>query len=371
MSKKSTPSHLALAACAFALTAGAEIQLLPAGEFRAIDGRPKDTPAWRIDAELAAALIADVDARANPLVLDYEHQTLLAADNGQPAPAAGWFKRLEWHEDGLWAVDVEWTERARAMIEAGEYLYISPVFSYDRKTGAVLKLINAALTNNPALDGMDAVAARFLTPEPPHEESLTMDIDELLNQLRWMLNLPALATAEEITADLQKAIDAIKSGNAEAAAANFNLIGFLAGKDGEIAALKSAAPDPAKYVPVETVSAVQAELDALKAFATEREVGDVVAAALSSGKLLPAQKDWAVSLGKENMAALTGFLETAQPVAALAGTQTGGVAPTGKVDATDPTALAVAAQEYQGSEARAGRNITIAAAVQHVAAQSK
>lgn len=72
------------------------------GKFRATDGRPHDVPHWFIDADLAAQIIAEFEARANRTVVDYEHQTLLAAQNGQPAPAAGWFGKLEWRESGLY-----------------------------------------------------------------------------------------------------------------------------------------------------------------------------------------------------------------------------------------------------------------------------
>jgi phage I-like protein len=37
-----------------------------------------------------------------------------------------------------------------------KHRFISPVFSYD-KTGQVLELLNAALTNTPAVDGMEEV----------------------------------------------------------------------------------------------------------------------------------------------------------------------------------------------------------------------
>ncbi|WP_438805125.1 phage protease [Sodalis sp. (in: enterobacteria)] len=57
-----------------------------------------------------------------------------ARGNGQPAPAAGWYSQLEWVEGlGLFAVDVEWTERARTLIAAGEYRFVSPLFQYDRQ----------------------------------------------------------------------------------------------------------------------------------------------------------------------------------------------------------------------------------------------
>jgi hypothetical protein len=142
------------------------VQLLPAGSFRARDGRPAGVYAWRIDREIAQRVIERFRAAKNPRVIDYEHQTLNSAENGQPAPAAGWFTGLEWVDGvGLFAVGVIWTERAKAMIRSNEYRYISPVFRFDKHTGEVLEIINAALTNVPALDGMlELAAARSESP---------------------------------------------------------------------------------------------------------------------------------------------------------------------------------------------------------------
>ena len=134
------------------------------------------------------ALIARWKARATPLVVDYEHQTHNSAYNGQPAPAAGWITDLEATGAGLYAA-VEWTAKAREHIRAGEYRYISPTFSFDRKTGAVLELHSAALTNNPALDGMDAARAKTAT----HEDTI---MDKLLAALRVCLGLPDLNDPE-------------------------------------------------------------------------------------------------------------------------------------------------------------------------------
>ena len=140
-----------------------EFQLFPAGEFRTQDGRPKDAAGWVLNAAIASRLIAAFNAKKNPMVVDYEHQTVASKKNGKPAPAAGWVHGLEWREGkGLFAVGVKWTDAARASIQADEYRYISPVFQYDGKSGEVVSLINAALTNSPALDGMDsAVALRY------------------------------------------------------------------------------------------------------------------------------------------------------------------------------------------------------------------
>ncbi|ABK45571.1 Mu-like protein prophage I protein-like protein [Magnetococcus marinus MC-1] len=88
-----------------------------------------------------------VQSQGDAVLVDYEHQSMHAEYNGQPAPAAGWIETLEYVAgQGLYAT-VRWTERAKEMIRAGEYRYISPAFNYDNRTGAVSSLISAALTN--------------------------------------------------------------------------------------------------------------------------------------------------------------------------------------------------------------------------------
>lgn len=372
--KQQNPNHpngnaVAFAVCSYTLSASGEIQLLPAGEFHAVDGRPNDAPCWLTNAEIAEKLIADIAARANPLVIDYEHQTLLSSENGQPAPAAGWFSALRWEEGvGLFST-VEWTERAIAHIDAGEYKFISPVISYDKATGAIKKIINAALTNNPAIDGMAEVVAR-LSAELNPQEKLSMDIEELLENLRWLLNLPTLATKEDIANELQKALDAIKTTQGEAIAANSGVAGLIAAQSAQIAALKSAEPDEAKFVAVAKLTAIQNELAAFKAEKADAEVSNIVEAALTAGRLFPAQKDAAIELGKSNLAALNKMIDGAQPLAALTGTQTGGKAPVAQADPNDSVAISMLARKYQAEELAAGRTVNAAQAVQHVLSQS-
>lgn len=181
------------------------IQLFPVGEFSARDGRPGTlkgvkVKAWTITPTIAAAVVARWQARETPLVVDYEHQTMNAAENGKPAPAAGWIESLEMEPDGLYAT-VKWTDAARAFIQADEYRYISPVFTFDPETGAVLELKSAALTNYPALDGMAAVAARA-------EDDLPMK-KELADKLCRLLGLAADATEDAMLTELQKLPDGI------------------------------------------------------------------------------------------------------------------------------------------------------------------
>jgi len=135
------------------VSAKTEFRIIPAGVFRSIDGRPKDIAGWVLDAAGAARISAQVAARANDILIDYEHASLQQTDN--PVRAAGWFKKVEWHDgDGLYATDVRWTPLARAMIEEGEYRYISPVFTFNKNTGEVTALDSVGLTNRPALDGL-------------------------------------------------------------------------------------------------------------------------------------------------------------------------------------------------------------------------
>jgi phage I-like protein len=61
-------------------------------------------------------------------------------------------------------------------------------------------------------------------------------------------------------------------------------------------------------------------LDGMDAVAASQflsiEGEDIIA--MSEGKLLPVQEEWARNLGKENMASLNQYLASAQPIAAAA-----------------------------------------------------
>lgn len=308
------PTAFAALSIALSPAAGREIQLTPAGLFKARDGRPAGIDGWKLDAPTAAKVAARAAARKTPFVIDYEHQTLTSEKNGQPAPAAGWFKSLEFREGlGLYATDVEWTAKAKAHIEAGEYKFISPVFGYDPKSGEVLQVQMAALTNTPALDGMDAVAA-LATEFFNRADSAQSKKGKSMNALTALLGLAEDANTEAVLS----AVTALKA-RADA-------------QDTEIAALKTQTPDPAKFVPVETVTVLQGQIADLSTRLNQSELDDVIQAALKSGKLIPAMEGWARELGKSDMAQLKAYVEKNPAIAALSGNQTGGKAP----DAIDP-----------------------------------
>ncbi|EAZ6483245.1 hypothetical protein CEH87_05555 [Salmonella enterica] len=333
-----------IAALSIELTASAtpatRVRLLPAGEFRSNDGRPKECRTWVMNAACAKRLIETAANKQIEYSFDYEHQALRAAQNGKPAPASAWFSELEWVEgDGLYATDVRWTAAATQMIASLEYRYVSPVFSYSAFTGEVMGLLNVALTNLPALDELDdgvVVAASRLAAMSiiPTEES-SMDEEQiayLLSQLRWILNLPETSTAADIKTELEKIITAI-SGGQGIAAASVDLLALInAGTDkdariaeqaAQIADLSQRVYDPAKFVPVAALSQVQEQYAQTITESGNQEVEQLITAALSDRRLLPGELEtWARDLGQKDPAALKAYLEKAPPMAALNRMQT-------------------------------------------------
>ncbi len=314
------------------------VRVIPAGRFRSADGsgRPATPPeGWLLDADGAAALIARAAARADKKLIDYEHQSMRAGEIA-PVPAAGWIEALEWRDPsgtepgGLYA-QPDWTPKAAAMIAAREYRYLSPLFSYDPATGRVLDLVSVGLVNQAGLDQLTDLAALAAIKFPEKE---TCMIPKPL--------LAALAVAESAT-------------EAEALAALAALKTERDGLAAEVAALKTAQPDPAKFVPVEAVARLQEQLAALSADVLAKEVTGIVEAALADGRLAADLKDWAVALGKKDLAALKDFCARAKPIAALSGMQTGGAAPAAPAGGTMTRAqFAALSAEDQMKQVNAG-----------------
>ncbi|HRD86776.1 MAG TPA: phage protease [Accumulibacter sp.] len=348
----------AVAACAVDLSAAgsapADFRLLPAGSFRSWDGRPQDAAAWVMTPEDGQRLVAEASARTSDRVIDYEHATIKRAQSGEKSPAAGWFRKLEWRPgSGLWAIGVQWTAQAAKHIAAREYRYLSPVFSYDEASGRVLTLLHASLTNDPGLDGLTDLAALAaeLFALPPNRQEQSMP--ETLKKLLAALGLQDTASEAEALS----AVAALKTNVATLSA-------------------QIATPDPARFVPVATLAALQAEhatvqgkLAAMTAEIDAGKVAKVVEDGLAAGKLTPATADWARTLGPQNLASLTAYLEAAPVVMKPGETQSGGKKPAGgspRLDPGDSKAIATAALSYQAAQAASGISVSTPAAVAHV-----
>lgn len=285
------------------------------------------TGPWNLTPAAAARIIAANATRSADIPVDYEHQLLSSADNGEPAPASGWISPLslvfipDGPEPGLYGA-VKWTARASALIAADEYRYLSPVFPYDPATGEPIDLLNVALTNQPGIDEpiRAALSARF----KPHQET---PVNETLKKLLQALGLPD-TTAE---ADALSGVAALK---AKADAATVEIASLKAGAAAHIAEIaaplkagSATAPDPAQYVPVGVVSDMQKQLAALSGRLVDDETGRVVEKAIAEGRLVEAQRQWASDLGKKDLAALKAYVAATPVIAALGGMQSGGKGP--------------------------------------------
>lgn len=302
---------LTVAACSFEIDKAkyGRIQLLPYGKFRATDGRPTDVEAWYVTDTNGADVVALANNQRNPLPIDYEHQIIHSLKNGKEAPSAGWMEYLYFNPQGIFA-DVRWTDKAADYIKNGEYRYISAVFAYDTD-GYVRKIFHAALTNTPALDGMDeamvAASVNLLQEDNPMDKKL----------LAALCTLFALK-ADASEADITEKVTALSVAKGDSAVDVLDVYAKLAEKEQSVAALSTQVgnPDPAKFVPVEQVAALQADFNALKTSVEADKKAALITAALSQGKLAPALKDWAQSLSVE---ALSAYLEKAPAMAALSG----------------------------------------------------
>lgn len=288
-----------------------------------------------------AAVVEASRALNMDLPVDYEHQTDLAEKNGQPAPAAGWIKALEVRADGIWA-RVEWTDRAREMLAAKEYRYLSPVFMVEKKTDRVLQIQRVALTNNPALE-IRALARREGDPSCTGDE--TMD-EAQLAALRQALGLDGTADGAAIVQAAGDQSVALASAQARADEAPAKALATIADAAG--LSLKAGhSPDAVAtavaarltvsagdFVPKEQYQALAARLTALEERSADTKATDLVDSAVADGKLAPATRDWALGYAKADPDGFTAFVD-AQPVIVKPGQQLKGDPPKsrdGKLD---------------------------------------
>jgi len=233
------------------------IELIPAGEF---DGRDGRGPFRLVEPETVIAATREL-RMASGIPVDYDHATDFAAPHGEPAPAAGWITELETRGGAIWG-RVDWTARARELIAAREYRYISPVFQYASDDGRVTRLLRAGLTNNPNLY-LTAISAA-------QGEEMTME--ELLKELREALGLKVDASPAAVTARVREL----------AAAARI------------VRAAGARGADPAKYVAMAEFEKALTELNRLRAERARERAEQLVDEAVRAGKLTPAQREWAV-----------------------------------------------------------------------------
>ena len=310
--------------------------IFPEGDaIKAKDGRPFDAPAWIMKKDNGMALAASLNQSAKDLVIDYEHQTILSKENGQPAPAAGWLKAgsfLYVDGVGLCSNNYEFTAKAKDYIDNGEYRFKSPVVLYN-KAGVVLGLHSVAITNDPALSILDELKPALLTAaitiaqtKPQQQEN---SMNPLLALILASLGLPETTTEADAIAALNQQFVTIKD-KATAKGLMLDDGKLLASLSAEIdkvdekfATAQAQEPDPSKYVPIEVVTALNEEIAKLQGNQKD-PAEELVAEALSNGQLLPAQESWAMLYAQKDLQGFKDYLSRQPKIAALTQSQTAG-----------------------------------------------
>lgn len=232
------------------------IQLTPAGP----DIVGRDGRRWTLPNP--EAVVAAFRNNGADLPVDIEHSTEHKAPKGEPAPAVGWIKGMEVRANALWA-KVEWTGGGQSLIASGGYRYISPVFTYDRNTTEMRKMLSAGLTNQPNFE-MAALNAEGASEENKMDKAI----------------LEALGLAANATA-----VDAVVAINKM--------------KEAETTALNAAqTPDPDKFVPKADHDLALNRIGEFEEADKGREseaINAAVDAAVEAGKIAPSSKDYHIA----------------------------------------------------------------------------
>ncbi|MGG7567733.1 phage protease [Rhodovulum sp. DZ06] len=256
------------------------VHLLPAGEMTGRDGR-------RYVLRDPQALVNDFEAGGIDLPVDYNHQNDTkakgdAAPSG-PIPAAGWIKELKVAPNGIWG-RVAWTERARSLIGAKEYRYLSPTF-YHMKDRSVVRLKGAGLVHNPNLN-LVALASEDGAPA-----------EGMFARLAELLGLDAMAGEGDV-------FDAVAA------------LLEVAGRDtseGASAAANAAAPDPSRFVPIEAVQSLMEDRKLELARAAQERAEAKVEDAFRRGYLTTPMREWALALCLSDEDSFDTFINSGAP----------------------------------------------------------
>lgn len=273
------------------------IELLPAGVFSGRDGRgpyrlsnPNDVIAATRKTELPTGI-----------PIDYDHATDLAAPEGRPAPAAGWIRELAVRDGAIWG-RVEWTQHGAAAVTTHEYRYISPVFEH-APDGNVARLLRAALTNNPNLY-LTAISASTTVNEI--DKTPVGEIrDSLALELCTLLGIAEAASSVEI-------VDAVRT-----LAANKLVNGRTKQPAASSSTAEARRADSHEHlVPAAQFQQTLTALNGLQAARAYERAEHAVSEALRAGKLVPAQRDWAIAYCTADFQDFSSFISR-QPTLAL------------------------------------------------------
>jgi len=313
-------------------------------EFRifASGANPSEKGTFTFSEKSALSVMAEFAQHAKPMLLDYNHGTTIEGALPEQAISAGEFTP-EIRNGELWATNVRWTDRAKAMLSAGEYRLFSPYFTHD-KTGQVIRLVNVALTNLPALDGIaPLVAANANTQDEEPEMETCTACAALSAQLSAMkTECDALKTK---CAAFEKKGDDDDAETTKATALRMD-VAKLTGQSDAPGAIGVISAWKASH---DKVAALTAELDGIKATALAAEFTSTLDKAVSDKLITKHQREtfWETQCkgadGKvtaSGLSMLSAFVKTAKPVVGGEMPAGGGASPAA---ALPPSQLVMAA----------------------------
>ena len=178
------------------------VQIAEAGAWRGHVSGP-----FQLTAQTFGEIVANFEKRGVPVAFDLNHVSESDPTEGtlpmeERSKAWGWIHKLENRgESGLWGL-VEWLDKTRTMIKAGELKYLSPAIrlqSKDQVSGADqgARISSCAVTNNPVLSHMPGLIAASDAVTHTHS-------DAFMPHIRACLKCDAMATPMECSDALDR-----------------------------------------------------------------------------------------------------------------------------------------------------------------------
>jgi phage I-like protein len=205
-----------------------EFKLWPFGIIKSTKGE------FVFDKDAAKQVLDAYNEHGADVGFDYEHRSL-DPQREEDHRSAGWGK-VELRPDGLYMCNIAWTPKALEALKNKEYRYFSPAFDTDPpfdkpikkgKKRRITRLVNIALTNNPATHGLTALVAASqrkgkkmdeeISVAPPEsdepemgEEDVQqeeMDLHSMLNELLDLLDQGDLEQMQQLAPQIRAALD--------------------------------------------------------------------------------------------------------------------------------------------------------------------
>ncbi len=234
------------------------------------------------------------------------------------------FAHLSCRDQNVWVSDVSWNELGKKLIHGKQYKYFSPVLK-GLNHPENLRVSSVALTNEPRLDQLPALAASELEnfpvfagaeieieseTNPSTQQQKESKMDELKKMLAQIFKIdPAMLDTEEGIANLKGQIESLTQKKEEADALEMACKKELKMSDvtpetlaGRVAVLSEAA---------QTVKKLQQQVDTLEMAERTRQMDALITQGKSEGKITEATEP---HLRKMDVVALSELLASAPVV---------------------------------------------------------